>query len=211
MTKQEKQQIVEEYHMNEMRKLKKICTPLIYQKGVASMYYDDLYAVASDTLLESIESYDDSKECSFKTYLIGNIKRAYYDWTRDQRRFKRCNLTEERDEEGELVKDKNGKQKYVVIPDISMDASTEDGFDLLEKIPSSFKLEECLPEEIGYSSEDKWEKYLSRLSKKQRKIAIFLSEGYKAFEIREFLHMTEKEYAEHMSIIKAYENISIIF
>lgn len=207
----EQYQIMDYYLSDEMRVLKKICNPLIYRKGVESMYHDDLYAVATDTLLESIENYDDSKGSSFRTFLTGNINRAYYDWTRDQRRFKRCNLTEERDEEGELVKDKNGKQKYVVIPGISIDASTEDGFDLYEKIPSTFQIEDELSEEIGFSTDDKWECYLAKLSKKQKKIAVYLSDGYRPLEIREILHITEKEYSEHMSIIKAYENISILF
>lgn len=206
----EQQQTMTYYLSNEMRNLKKICNPLIRQKGVAGMYYDDLYAVASDTLLESIESYDGSKKCSFKTYLSGNIGRAYYDWTRDQRRFKRCNLMEEKDNDGNTVTDKYGRKQYIVISDIPFDEPTEDGIDLLEKIPSSFKLEECLSKEIGLSSDDKWERYLGRLSVRQRKVAIFLSEGYKAVEIREILDITEKDYTDDMIAIKSHENISIL-
>lgn len=203
---QEQRKIIDDYHSNEMQKLKQMCDPLIYRKGVSSMYHDDLYAVASDTLLESVISYNDSKDCSFRTYLTGNIKRAYYDWTRDQRRGKRCNLV--RDKHGKIKKDENGKA--IVIHNVSFDAPTEDGTDLAEKINSGFQIEDELPEEIGFSSEDKWERYLAKLSKKQRKIAIFLSEGYKPLEIKNILHISDKEYADNMIAIKSYNNISIL-
>lgn len=208
----EQLKILEEYSSNEMRKLKQICDPIIFRKGVPQMDWDDLYAVASDTLMESLESYDESKGSQFRTYLVGNINRAFYDWTRDRRRFKRCNLTEERDENGNLVKDKNGKQKYVVIADISIDApiGDENETSLADMLPSSFNLEAELAEEIGISSGSKMDKYLNKLSKKQRRVAVYLSEGYKSPEIREILHITEKEYADCIKGMQSYEYIKIL-
>ena len=51
------------------------------------------------------------------------------------------------------------------------------------------------------------EKYLNKLSTVQRKIVSLLSEGYKAKEIRESLHMSEKEYSQNLAAIQAYENV----
>lgn len=206
-------EIIEYYHENNMAMLRKICDPIIFRKGVASGDYDELYGVASDTILESLASYDDTKECQFHTYLTGNIKRAFYDWTRDRRRFKRCNLTEERDENGNLVKDKNGKQKYVVVADISIDAPVGDdsGATLKDMLASGYDIEEELAEEIGISSSgSKMDKYLERLSKKQRQVAIYLSEGYKPSEIRDLLHIDEKEYNDCLMAIRSYKNIKIL-
>ena len=75
--------IIDEYCRNELHKLKKICDPIIYRKGVPTMYHDDLYSLAMDTLMDSVKRYDDSKVCKFETFLIGNIKRTFYDWTRE--------------------------------------------------------------------------------------------------------------------------------
>lgn len=194
------QQIIDKFCANEMRGLKRICYPKIRRVcGDANMDDDDIYSIAMDVLIDSVRRYDISQG-KFETFLSSNIQNKINTYIRDTKyRLKRSNVQ----------KDENGRNIYV--PNIPIDAPTDEGLDIVERIDSGFQIEEELPEEIGFSSENKWEKYLSRLSKKQRKIAIFLSEGYKAFEIREILHITEKEYSEHMSIIKAYENISIIF
>lgn len=193
--------IINEYHENEMYKLKQICNPLIYRKGVSAMYHDDLYAVASDTLLESIKSYDDSKGCTFKTYLIGNIHRAFYDWTRDSRRGKRCNV--QRDNKGKIERDESGNP--IIIPDISLDAPTNEGIDIVERIDSGFQIEDELPEEIGFSFGENIEEYLDTLSEIQKKIAKSIMTGYTQSEIRVQLGLTKKQFAEHFAVMRSYE------
>ena len=37
-----------------------------------------------------------------------------------------------------------------------------------------------------------------------------LSDGYKANEIKELLHMNNKEYSENLAAIQAYENVRIL-
>lgn len=200
----EQLKILEEYSSNEMRKLKQICDPIIFRKGVPQMDWDDLYAVASDTLMESLESYDESKGSQFRTYLVGNINRAFYDWTRDRRRFKRCNLTEERDENGNLVKDKNGKQKYVVIADISIDApiGDENETSLADMLPSSFDLEAELAEEIGISSDERVQKYLGSLSNIQRQIVEMKMNEMPVSDIKKKLQISNSEYDDNMKSIR---------
>ncbi|WP_099467818.1 hypothetical protein [Konateibacter massiliensis] len=199
--------IIEEYCDNELYILKKICDPIIFKKGVPQMYHDDLYALAVDTLDDSVKRYDATKDCQFKTFLTGNIKRTFYDWTRDNTRWKRCNL--QTNEEGNIVKDENNNP--IIIPNISIDAPTDDGIDLSEKVASSFKVEDELSEEIGLSSNDKIEKYLEKLSKVQRQIVLFLSDGYSQEDIRELLHISKKEYSDNMLTIRAYENVKILY
>lgn len=203
----EQLKVINEYFADNMKELKKICDPLIVQKNVPEIYYEDLYGVASDTLIESLVSYNETKSCSFKTYLIGNIKRTFYDWTRDKWRGKRCNV--ERDEKGRIKRDEKGNP--IIIHDISLDVLVEDGISLFEKIASDFNIYDEISVEIGISSGSKMEKYLEQLSRIQRQVAMYLSEGYKPTEIREILHITEKEYNDCMMAIKAYKNISILF
>lgn len=203
----EQKDIINYYHENNMVALRKICDPIIFFKGTPPVDWDDLYSVASDTLLESLWSYDDTKQCQFKTYLIGNIKRAFYDWTRDRHRFKRCNLTKERDRDGNLVKDKNGKQKYVVVSDISIDApiGEENDSTLADVLPSSFDLEAELSEEIGISLEDNVNNYIKTLSGKQKEMAKLIIQGFTPDEIRKKLEITEKQYERYLSFMQKPE------
>lgn len=200
----QQQDTINYYHNNNMAMLRKICDPIIYRKGVPLMDYDELYDVASDTLLESLGTYDESKGSQFGTYLKGNINRAFYDWTRDNRRVKRCNLTEERDKDGNLVKDKNGKQKYVVIADISIDAPIGDESEstLADMLPSDFDIEAELAEEIGISDDERVQKYLSSLSNTQRQIVEMKMNGVSGTEIKKKLHITNSEYEDNMKSIR---------
>lgn len=72
--------------------------------------------------------------------------------------------------------------------------------------------QEVLEREEGINGTNrKIEAYLGRLSKRQRKIVKLLMASYEAKEIRNILHITQKEYADAMLGIRSYENISILF
>ena len=121
----QKRQILDDFLSNDMKRLNKICKFLVTKKGAPTMHEDDLYSLGRLTFLESLITYNPSKECKFQTYLAGNIWRAFYDWTRDSTRWKRCNLLT--DKNGNLEKDENNNP--IIIPDIPIDAPTEDGVD----------------------------------------------------------------------------------
>lgn len=186
----EQLKIVNEYFDNNMKKLKKICDPLIFHKKVPETYHEDLYGVASDVLIESLIGFDPNKKCSFKTFFTGNIKRAFYDWTRDNTRLCRCNI--QTDAEGKIVRDEEGN--VVIIPNIPLDAPTEDGTDIKEKVASDFNIENNLSEEIGFSFGENVQQYLNSLSKTQRFIAEKIMMGYQHSEIREMLGVSENKY-----------------
>lgn len=191
------------YSANEMHELKRICYPLICRKGVPTGDHDDLYSLASYTLLESIVDYDESKQCSFRTYLTGNIQRSFYDWSRNGWRGKRCNV--ERDENGRIKREKNEKGKVskpIIIPDVSLDAKAEEGVDLLEKIDSGFQIEDYLSGKIGISSSSKVEKFMQSLSNLQRNILKMKMDGISVDAIKEKLNISYSEYKDAMISIK---------
>ena len=57
----------------------------------------------------------------------------------------------------------------------------------------------------------KIEKYLHRLSKRQREVVQLLAASYRAGEVQEILHITRKEYSDALTGIRSYENVSILF
>lgn len=206
MEKFEREQIEREYLSNDMRKLNKICKFLILRKNVPQMYEDDLYSIARITFVESLKTFDCSKKCKFQTYFIGNAWRAFYDWTRDNTRWKRCNL--QTDKDGKIARDE--KNNPIIIPDISIDAPTEDGVDLSERVASSFNIEDSTISQMDGAISDNAQKYLRSLSNTQRQIAKFLMDGCSPFEIREKLNLTEKQYADHLKDMKAFEKSRIL-
>nr|DAH72743.1 MAG TPA: RNA polymerase sigma factor [Bacteriophage sp.] len=177
--------ILEEYCANEMKKLKQICYPLLIKiGGISEKDYDDFYSIALDALADSALRYDETKKCQFNTFLIGNIRRKFNTEIRDRNRAKR-------------------------IPAKKLESTsnlvTEDGVELGETIPSKFDTYETACEYLFEGT--KIERYLDKLSYIQRKIVSLLSDGYKAKEIRELLHMDNKQYSNNLAAIQAYENI----
>ena len=177
--------ILEEYCSNEMKKLKQICYPILIKiGGISEKDYDDFYSIALDALADSVFRYDNSKNCQFNTFLIGNIKRKFNTEIRDRNRAKRI-PAKQIDSFSNLV--------------------TEDGLELSEVIASDF---DTFEEACGDNYQGtKIEKYLNKLSVLQRAIVTLLTKGYKAKEIRELLHMSEKEYSQNLAAIQAYENV----
>ena len=78
-------------------------------------------------------------------------------------------------------------------------------------IESDFDIEEELSDCVGDLYDDKVDKYLDHLSKIQKQIVMLLIDGYKHGEIRKELHISEREYTDHMLGIRAFENICILF
>ena len=180
--------ILEEYCANEMKKLKQICYPLLIKiGGISEKDYDDFYSIALDALADSVLRYDETKKCQFSTFLIGNIRRKFNTEIRDRNRAKR-------------------------IPAKKLESTsnlvTEDGVELGETIPSKFDTYETACEYLFEGT--KIERYLDKLSYTQRKIVSLLSDGYKAKEIRELLHMDSKQYSNNLAAIQAYENVKIL-
>lgn len=182
---------IDEYCRNDLAKLKRICNPLIARKNVPQFMYDDLYDDAMNVLHESVVSFVSGK-AKFETYLISNIHRSFYDWTRDNHRGKRCNLL--RNKKGEIIKDEKGKS--TVISDISFDAPAEDGIDLREKIVGETAIE--------INDNPNLKKFMETLTSTEKKIAELIIQGYKFSEIKEFLHISDKQFERHIGNMRCF-------
>lgn len=184
----EKQQILNEYCKNEMVKLKQFCYPKICKiGGISQMDYDDLYSIALDVLRDSVERFDNSQDCQFTTFLNNNLQNKFDTYVRDQNRGKRkC----------------PGKMEY-------FDAPTEDGVSLTEKFCSNFCIEDNLSDEVGFSSDEKVDKFFSKLGTMQRNILKLLMQGYNSLEVKEKLDITDKEYSDAMSEIRKNKHLSL--
>ena len=199
---EDEMKIVTYYCKDDMKQLKKICDPLIANKNVAQMEYDDLYSNALNVLIESVKDYNGNKS-KFFTYLIGNIKRSFYDWTRDRLKWKRCNL--ETDENGKVKKDGSGLP--IPIKNIPLDAPNDDGVDWSEKIESDFNIEN--ESDLDFETDDRVEEFLNTLSKIQEKILRLKMANYTAEDIQQKLNISNGEYIKAINSIKMNKNLSM--
>ena len=92
----DKNKILEDYIGNDMKKIRKICKKIISKTNVPDGYLEEYYDKAVDVLMESMNTYDESRNCKFSTYFYGNLVRRTGTWIRDRMRFKRCNLETDR-------------------------------------------------------------------------------------------------------------------
>lgn len=201
----EQENLCYEYCKNNMRKLKRICNCIIKGNPVPLMYYDDLYSDALKVLLESVISYDDQKS-SFQTFLIGNIKRSFYDWRRDKMRLIRCNLQVNKN--GKIKKNEDGLP--IIIHNISIDEMREDGRDLAEIISGDYDLEEEVLKSNYSQYSKELQHYLNRLSNLQVKVLTLLSEGYSQKEIISLLKINSSLFKDSIIAIRSYNNTKIL-
>ena len=204
----EQNALIHEYCENDMKKLKEICFFVWGQKGLPTCYHDDLYSDAMKVLIESVVSFNPDGNAKFKTYLVGNLRKSYKDWYRDNYyRAKRSNL--EFDEHGKIKKDENGNP--IVIQNVSFDTPVDDGVDLCEKVASDFNVENELPKEINYGYSENIESFLNNLTGNPRKISEMIMDGYSVNEIKEKLNLTDKQYRDCWKTICSYENKRILY
>lgn len=194
----EQLEIVNEYCGDNMKRLKRICYKRIRDIcGDSNMDEDDLFSIAMDVLIKSVKTYDESQG-SLDAFLYNNIYKKSDTYIRDTKyRSKRSNIQ----------KDKDGKITY--IPNVPLDAPTEDGTDIKEKVASDFNIENNLSEEIGFSSDDRVELFLEKLGKTQREILKLLMEGYSSLEVKEKLKITDGEYSSAMAEVRKSKHLSL--
>lgn len=202
LTEQQKNELAEYYGKNNNAKLKAMCSNLIRSKRVNDLQKRELIEEAAIVLVESLNSYDDEKGCKFSSYLFGNIKRAFYDWTRDNMRFKRCNL--ETDADGKIIRDEHNMP--CIIPDVSIDKITDEGGDLKEVLPSNFSIDE---EVEALNQDENVQIFINSLGKNERKIIELKMLNYSTDEVMKKLGITRKNYNSAMKKIRTNKNLSL--
>lgn len=204
----DKNKILEDYIGNDMKKIRKICKKIISKTNVPDGYLEEYYDKAVDVLMESMNTYDESRNCKFSTYFYGNLVRRTGTWIRDCMRFKRCNL--ETDSKGKIKRDEDGNP--IVIPDMSinMQIDLDEDYTLENSIASDFNLEGEIINRL-HPTTDKIEMYKSNLSYKQQKVVDLICDGYTQDEIIEELNITEREYKDNiLGTMRLYENVKVL-
>ena len=208
------EKFVNPYYEDNAKKLHMVVNKIFYRKygGIAGKDMSEFYSVANDVFTDIVMNRRyDSSEGEFDGFLYGALALGIIDRIKYQQRDRRCMKELERDEDGNLVLNEKGKPKFRIIAEVYLDAPIGEGdLTLGDKLAGDFDIDR----EVFIKNEmenSKIEKYLNRLSNRQRKIVELLAASYRANEIQKILHITQREYADAMTGIHSYRNISILF
>lgn len=187
-------EVLQPYCENDMRLLKRISKSIFlrFNESLTEADYDDFYSIANMTLWQACQTYDANMGISFEIFLRTCLKKKFATEIRDRHRGKRV------------------INQFTSSLDATND--NEEECSLLDFIPSDFDtFEEVLERQDKEQYTDKAQEYISKLSNQQVNILNLLMDGYKPIEIREILGISTKEYTDNLQIMRAYENVKILF
>lgn len=184
------EQVLNSYYMDNAKKLHKIVDKILLKfGGISDKDLDDFYSLANEVFVDVMRRYDHSKSFDAFLYscLLNKIKTEITRRNREKRKADRMSIS---------IDTPVGEDKSLTLGD-----TIADGFDVEKKV-----LED---DEEEYSS--KMLLYLSKLSNLQKEVLKLNIAGYLPNEIREELHINEKEYADCYAAIHSYRNVSVLF
>lgn len=180
--------LLDSYYADNAKKLRKVVDRILFKfGGLYGKDKDDFYSLANEVFFDAMGRYDG--EQSFDGFLYSCLSNKI---------------------KSEITR-RNREKRKADRMSVSLDAPVGDGDGSLlgELIADSFDMEEEAFGELDAVA-FKLERYLKRLSRRQKKVLELLSLCYKADEIRKMLYMTQREYTDALAGIRSYENIKII-
>ena len=186
--------LLQPYCENDMKLLKTVSRSIFmkFNEPLSNADYDDFYSLANLTLWKAYNSYDPDMGVCFEGFLHTCLQKKFKTEIAHRHRHKRVL-----------------NQLATSLDAVNED---EDTGSLMEVVPSDFDtFEEVLKRQEREQYQDKIQRYISKLSSQQINILNLLMDGYEAYEIRQILDISERQYTNNMQIIRSYENVKILF
>ena len=178
------------YYSNNAKKLHNLVDKILLNfGGLSDKDLDDFYSLANEVFVDVMKRYDGSQSFDSFLYscLLNKIKTEITKRNREKRKADRMSIS---------IDTPIGDDDHSTIGDMIADDNTIEK-ELFEK------------NEEGYSK--KMLLYLSRLSNLQKEVLRLNAAGYFPNEIREELHISERQYADCYDAIHSYRNVSVLF
>ncbi len=200
--------IVNSYYENEARKLHKMVDGILQKLRFQDIEKTDFYSLANEIFVtEVLKDYDENQ--NFDGFLYSCLYKKFCSEMTKMRRNKRCTKIYIK------VIDENGNEitKVKIIPDISIDAPLNDNEEctLRDIIADKFDVYKEAFEEKEDNYSTKVITYLNRLSALQKEVLRLVMAGYTKCEIKEELHITDRQYEDCQTAIHSYRNVSVLF
>lgn len=183
-------QILITYYANNAKKLHNVVDKILLKfGGLSDKDTDDFYSLANEVFVDVMKRYDRSQAFDGFLYscLLNKIKTEITRRNREKRKTDRMSIS---------IDTPIGDDENCTIGDI---------------IADDFTIEKELFEgkEEGYSR--RMLMYLNRLSNLQKEVLRLNIAGYLPSEIREELHISERQYTDCYAAIHSYRNVSVLF
>lgn len=191
------------YYSGNASKLHKVVNRILRKFG-GIKDYDEYYSLANEVFLEVLMNYDGKR--NFDSFLYSCLyKRICSNVTK-------MNCSKRRNS---VVIKKDGTEEKIYLDDYSFDAPIQNedgtGTDLKDLLSSDYIIEDHLSEDIGLQKSENVDRYLNRLSKKQREIVESLIDGESPGDIRKRMGLTYSQYQDHMLAIRATRNTKFLY
>ncbi len=184
------EQILVTYYSNNAKKLHNTVDRILLKfGGISDKDMDDFYSLANEVFVDVMRRYDGSQ--SFDGFLfsclLNKIKTEITRRNREKRKADRMSIS---------IDTPVGDDENCTIGDI---------------IADDFTIEKKLFEEKEEGYSRRMLLYLSRLSNLQKEVLRLSIAGYLPSEIREELHISERQYTDCYAAIHSYRNVSVLF
>lgn len=178
------------YYANNAKKLHKIVDKILLKfGGISNKDLDDFYSLANEVFADVLNRYDGSQAFDGFLYscLLNKIKTEMTRRNREKRKADRMS--------------------------ISIDTPIEDDENCTigDMIADNFSIEKEIFEKDEDGCSRRMLQYLSRLSSLQKEVLRLNMAGYLPGEIRDELHISEKQYTDCYAAIHSYRNVSVLF
>lgn len=177
------------YYANNAQKLHKVVDKILLKfGGLSDKDLDDFYSLANEVFVDVMRKYNNNQPFDAFLYscLLNKIKTEITRRNREKRKADRMSISIDTP----IGDDENSTVGDMIAGDFSIEK------ELFDK------------NKDGYSN--KTMQYLSRLSPVQKEVLRLSMAGYLPNEIREELHISEKQYTDCFSAIHSYKNVSIL-
>ena len=182
------EQIINSYYVDNAKKLHGMVDRILIKfGGLSGKDKDDFYSLANEVFVDVLKRYDGIQP--FDGFLYACLSNKIMSEITKRNRYKR-------------------KADRMAVS-IDTPVSEDNDYTIGDMLADGFNMEEEVFGEISAVT-FRLERYLERLSQRQREVLELLSCCYEAMEIQKILHMTPKEYENALGNIRSYENIKLL-
>lgn len=184
------EQILITYYADNAKKLHKVVDKILQKfGGLSDKDVDDFYSLANEVFVDVMKRYDYTQSFDGFLYscLLNKIKTEITRRNREKRKADRMSIS------------------------IDTPVGDEENSTIGDMIADKFTIEKQLFEENEEGYSRRMLLYLDRLSNLQKEVLKLNIAGYLPNEIREELHISEKQYADCYAAIHSYRNVSVLF
>lgn len=176
--------------------------------GITDFDKEECYSIANlyiskyikSQLDQNIEDFDEDK---FNGYMYFGITNKIKTYITRKNRGKRCQIVTSKEGDKEV--------KQYIYPTSLDNLMTDDGeTKYMDVIPSDFDIESSIDVGELLNLGENVIRYIGSLGTIQRQIADLIMRGYNSTEIKEILHISDKEYNTYLSDMKEYEKRQLL-